>query len=262
MCGIAGALSSRGVAPATLRAMGDSIAHRGPDGEGFLMHSPGGQLRMTRSPEEPAGAPATVGFAHRRLAIIDLSPDNDQPLLDSSGELALLYNGEIYNYVELRSELEALGHEFRTDGDTEALLAAYREWGENCLERLVGMWAFALLDTRRDSLFLARDRFGIKPLYYWAGQNELYFASEIKALLTVPAVPREPDEAVLRRFLLSGAVDDSDATFFSGIHIVTGGSLRVGPARPGACRDARAPVLVPAPRGIRRELPRGGPPVR
>ncbi len=103
-------------------------------------------------------------------------------------------------------------------GDTEALLAAYREWGENCLERLVGMWAFALLDTRRNTLFLARDRFGIKPLYYWAGDNELYFASEIKALLTVPAVPREPDEAVLRRFLLSGAVDDSDATFFRGIH--------------------------------------------
>ena len=197
--------------------MGDSIAHRGPDGEGFLMRSPGGELRMTRSPEAPAVGPATIGFAHRRLAIIDLSADNDQPLLDSTGECALLYNGEIYNYVELRSELEALGHEFRTDGDTEALLAAYREWGEDCLERLVGMWAFALLDTRRNSLFLARDRFGIKPLYYWVGDGELYFASEIKALLTVPAVPREPDQAVLRRFLLSGAVDDSDATFFSGI---------------------------------------------
>jgi asparagine synthase (glutamine-hydrolysing) len=216
VCGIAGAISADGVDPAALSVMGDAIRHRGPDGRGYLLWSPGDELRLERSVQ---GRPASarVGLAHLRLSIIDLRETNDQPLVSADGSLALSFNGEIYNYVELRAELEALGHSFRTEGDTEVLLAAYSEWGPACVERLVGMWAFALLDARRSTVLLSRDRFGIKPLYYTLAGGTLYFASEIKALLTVPQVRPEPDEAVVRRYLLSGSVDETDRTFFAGV---------------------------------------------
>jgi asparagine synthase (glutamine-hydrolysing) len=200
--------------------MGDRIAHRGPDGEGYLIGSVGsGPLRRS-SRSEITGADdtsAAVGFAHRRLTIIDLSERSDQPLVDTSGEYAIAYNGEVYNYVELREELRRLGHSFRSNGDTEVVLEAYKEWGAECVDRFVGMWAFAILDRPGRRVLLSRDRFGIKPLYYARVGDALYFASEIKALLEVPGLEVEPNEELVRRFLLDGGVDFSEQTFFRGV---------------------------------------------
>lgn len=228
MCGIAGIVSPHGVDSSQLRLMGSVLAHRGPDGEAFLGWRPGAPLRAVHEPEPDA----TVGFAHRRLSILDLTHAADQPMVDPAGELALIYNGELYNYVELRAELAARGHGFRGTGDTEVLLAAYREWGRDCVERMVGMWAFALVDTRDDTLLLSRDRFGIKPLYWTPHAGGVAFASEIKALLAIGA-PREPDERVVRRYLLTGRVDETAATFFS--------AIRQLPAAHDAAIDLRAP---------------------
>ena len=219
MCGLAGIINQDGVDPAALGSMAEAIAHRGPDGRGYLLHRAGGAPSYGRTPEQAARGPERpqVGFAHLRLAIIDLREINDQPLFDPSGELALSFNGEIYNYVELREELERLGHEFRTDGDTEVLLAAYSEWGPACVERLVGMWAFSILDSRRNVVFLSRDRFGVKPLYWTLHDGALHFASEIKALQAVPGAAPEPNEEVVRRYLLTGGVDETEQTFFDGV---------------------------------------------
>jgi asparagine synthase (glutamine-hydrolysing) len=183
MCGIAGILRCDGAAPGPelLRAMTTAIAHRGPDGDGFFRDGP-------------------VGLGHRRLAIIDLVT-GDQPMASDDGSLVLIFNGEIYNFRELRLELEARGAAFRTTSDTEVILHAYEAWGVDCLPRLRGMFAFALWDKTRRRLFLARDRVGIKPLVYaWDGRR-LLFGSEIKALLEDPELPRELDWEALRDFL-------------------------------------------------------------
>jgi asparagine synthase (glutamine-hydrolysing) len=220
MCGIAGAISPKGVDPDVLIRMDDRIAHRGPDGEAYLLESTGkGSLRRSSRAEITGvdDSSAAVGFAHRRLTIIDLSERSDQPLVDASGDYAITYNGEVYNYVELREDLRRLGHSFTSDGDTEVVLEAYKEWGVGCVERFIGMWAFAILDRLRRTVLLSRDRFGIKPLYYARVGDSLYFASEIKALLAVPDLEVEPNEEVVRRFLLDGGVDYSEETFFRGI---------------------------------------------
>ena len=183
MCGIAGILRVDG-APAgadLLRAMTGAIAHRGPDGDGFFCEGP-------------------VGLGHRRLAIIDLAT-GDQPMAAGDGSVVVIFNGEIYNFRELRRELEIRGVTFRTTSDTEVILQAYQAWGVDCLPRLRGMFAFALWDKRRRRLFLARDRVGIKPLVYaWDGRR-LLFGSEIKALLEDRRLPREIDWEALRDFL-------------------------------------------------------------
>jgi asparagine synthase (glutamine-hydrolysing) len=221
MCGIAGAIApSSGIDPSVLIRMNDRISHRGPDGEGYLLGSSGkGRLRRSSRDEveNSAEALSAVGFAHRRLTIIDLTERSDQPLVDASGKFAISYNGEVYNYLELREELIRLGHSFRSEGDTEVVLEAYKEWGGRCVERFVGMWAFAILDNSRRSVLLSRDRFGIKPLYYARVGDALYFASEIKALLGVPGLEVQPNEELVRRFLLDGGVDYSEETFFRGI---------------------------------------------
>ena len=183
MCGIAGIFRCDGAAPGPelLRAMTSAIAHRGPDGDGFFCDGP-------------------VGLGHRRLAIIDLVT-GDQPMSADDGSAVLIFNGEIYNFRELRRELEARGAAFRTTSDTEVILRAYEAWGVDCLPRLRGMFTFALWDKARRRLFLARDRVGIKPLVYaWDGRR-LLFGSEIKALLEDPALPRELDWEALRDFL-------------------------------------------------------------
>jgi asparagine synthase (glutamine-hydrolysing) len=221
MCGIAGAITTAGgIDPSVLIRMSDRIEHRGPDGEGYLIDAAQGDALRRSSRDQitgHGGTPPTVAFAHRRLTIIDLSERSDQPLIDASGDYGIAYNGEVYNYLELRDELESLGHSFRSQGDTEVVLEAYKEWGIGCVERFVGMWAFAILDRPRRTLQLSRDRFGIKPLYYARVGEALYFASEIKALLAVPGLEMEPNEEVVRRFLLDGGVDQSDETFFTGI---------------------------------------------
>lgn len=194
--------------------------HRGPDGCGYLLHGHGLPLAVADRLGDPrlAGpAPATVGFAHRRLSILDLSAGSDQPMVDSSGRYGLTYNGEIYNYIELRNELSKLGHAFRTQGDTEVVLNAYKEWGTDCVQRFVGMWALAIVDATNSQLFLSRDRFGIKPLFYCFVFGELRFASEIKALIAGGNLELEPNVDAVRQFLLVGRADASDESFFRGI---------------------------------------------
>src|SRR5438552_4240 len=150
MCGILGVASRQRITNRNWIAMGgDAMRHRGPDDAGEWW-APDGR----------------VGFGHRRLAIIDLSPAGHQPMRDGTGDLCIVLNGEIYNFIELRRELAAKGHTFRSASDTEVVLAAYREWGTDCLSRLNGMFAFALYDLRRQTLFMARDRAGEKPLFY------------------------------------------------------------------------------------------------
>src|SRR5437879_4451648 len=149
MCGIAGIYNTDGepLDRDTLARMAHAIAHRGPDGEGFYFD--GG-----------------VGLAHRALRIIDLSDAAMQPMTNEDGKLWLIFNGEIYNYIELRPELQARGHRFHSQSDSEVILHAYEEWGVDCLHRFNGMFAFALWDSPRQRLFIARDRIGVKPLYY------------------------------------------------------------------------------------------------
>ena len=219
--------------------MADAIQHRGPDGEGYLLCASDGQLRVHHSREvlerDDLQRRASIGLAHRRLSIIDLSEASAQPMVAKSGELAIAYNGELYNYVELREELVDLGHRFRTTGDTEVVLQAYAEWGSSCVERMVGMWALAILDLRRQVLFLTVDRFGIKPLFYTVSQGALYFASEIKALAAVPGLRLEPSERVVGRFLAIARGDETAHTFFDGIlRLEPGHTLTVAIDRPSA----------------------------
>jgi asparagine synthase (glutamine-hydrolysing) len=207
MCGIAGVFNVDGkpVAVSVLKRMTDIIRHRGPDGEGFWTES-------------------FVGFGHRRLAIIDLSPLGHQPMRTPGGELVITYNGEIYNFQELRIELESLGHAFRSKSDTEVLLHAWLEWGEDCVQRLNGMFAFAIWESRTHRLRLVRDRYGIKPLYYWWDGNTLLFASEIKALLQHPAVKaRVSIEALNEYFSFQNVL--SDLTLFEGVRLLPPASI-------------------------------------
>ena len=175
MCGIAGIFNTDGkpVSVVTLRSMTDAIAHRGPDGEGFFTDS-------------------FIGLGHRRLAIIDLSEAGHQPMVTPEGDAVLSYNGEVYNFQELRTELEGNGYSFRSRTDTEVVLFAYKKWGIRCVERFNGMFAFAVWDKRSQTLLLARDRYGIKPLYYTQLGSTVLFASEIKAFLKHPWSVPEP----------------------------------------------------------------------
>ena len=170
MCGIAGImdLHGKGFEYQELAIMADTLSHRGPDGEGFALLSEKFQECRFCSAYELANQKggAYCGFAHRRLAIIDLSDDGIQPMSYDDGRLWITFNGEIFNYIELRKELETLGRHFHTATDTEVLIQAYEEWGIDCLHKFNGMWAFAIWDLHKQRLFISRDRFGIKPLYY------------------------------------------------------------------------------------------------
>src|SRR5438034_1989868 len=206
MCGLVVmlGLGGRQADAAVLSQMARSIAHRGPDDSGlYLDHQ--------------------VGFGFRRLAILDLSPTGHQPMCSEDGELVIVFNGEIYNYIELREELRAAGHCFRSTSDTEVLLAAYREWGPECLGRLNGMWAFVIHDRRRGVLFGARDRFGVKPLFVHHGKDAWLLASEVKAILASGLYVRETNWQVTADFLLHGKLDETPATFYAGIEQVPPG---------------------------------------
>ena len=200
MCGIAGQYCLDGKEPdlKLLSVMSERLAHRGPDGKGIHTSGP-------------------VALAHRRLAIIDLSEEGLQPMTSEDGTMWLVFNGEIYNFVELREELIEKGHRFHSKSDTEVILHAYEEWGHECLNRFNGMWAFALWDDSRQELFCARDRFGIKPFYYAQTGDSFLFASEIKALLAHPDVGTKPDDATLSSYLAWGVLDHSERTMFNGI---------------------------------------------
>jgi asparagine synthase (glutamine-hydrolysing) len=198
MCGIVGfrspdrfdALSN------ALRAATDTLRHRGPDGEGLFLDVRAG-----------------VGLGHRRLAVLDLTDAARQPMAAADGALVLTYNGEIYNFRALRTDLAARGHRFRGDGDTEVLLAAWRQWGPDCLDRLIGMFAFAVWDARTRTLFLARDRLGVKPMFYHRNGKTLAFASEPKALAALPGFSRRPDPEALPLLLHYGYIPGPRSAF-------------------------------------------------
>jgi asparagine synthase (glutamine-hydrolysing) len=195
MCGIAGIIGPvEDVTEERLGALRAAVAHRGPDGSGVEI-----------IPSSTAGV--AVGLVHTRLAIIDPSAAGAQPMHDAASERWLTFNGEIYNYRELRKELEAAGHRFRTRTDTEVVLTAYAEWGSACVERFAGMFAFALWDARTQSIFCAVDRFGIKPLYLWRGKNgTIAFASEVRALLSSELIPRRIDHEAVASYLAFGSI--------------------------------------------------------
>ncbi|MBI2371976.1 MAG: asparagine synthase (glutamine-hydrolyzing) [Deltaproteobacteria bacterium] len=184
MCGISGVLGFGGApaSPAIVRAMTAALSHRGPDGEGHYVNGP-------------------IGLGHRRLAILDPSPAGRQPMSTESGSVWITYNGEIYNFRELRAILEGRGHRFRSNSDTEVILRAYEEWGIECIHQFNGMFAFALWDRGRGRLWLVRDRLGIKPLFYALLSDRLLFASEIKALLCDRTFERRVDPIALHHYL-------------------------------------------------------------
>lgn len=198
MCGITGILANHSInilRPLTL--MSEALAHRGPDADG---------LEIWRYQDSHQAA-----FAHRRLAIIDLSPSGKQPMTGTDRRYSITFNGEIYNYLALREQLQAEGVGFATDTDTEVLLRLYEKHGKDCLRFLQGMFAFALRDHQTGEVFIARDRLGIKPLYYYAGNHLFLFASEIRALLASGLVPRLLDTLALHSFLSFGAVQEPRA---------------------------------------------------
>jgi len=202
MCGIAGILdlNGRAVAEGDLRRMVMAERHRGPDDTGFYVKG-------------------SAGLGHARLSIIDLSHDASQPMSSADGRHVIVHNGEVYNYLELRDELLQLGCAFKSKSDTEVILNAYRQWGEGCLNRFNGMWSFAILDLAKNELFCSRDRFGVKPFYYYYDGKIFAFASEIKALLAHPAIKAAPNDSTIFKYLASGYgyMDISDDTFFAGI---------------------------------------------
>jgi asparagine synthase (glutamine-hydrolysing) len=185
MCGICGVVGHAD--EQLIKKMLGRIAHRGPDDEGVY-------LAETSSGKR-------VGLGHRRLSIIDLSPAGHEPMSDETGRIWLTYNGEIYNFKTLRRELESLGHSFKSNTDAEVIIYAYLEWGRECVEKFNGMFAFAIWDSQDESLFIARDRIGIKPLYYADTPAGFAFASEIKALLAIPGMQRTVDLAALDQFM-------------------------------------------------------------
>ena len=214
MCGIAGFLSTGAARPGegVLRAMGDALAHRGPDASGTHL-SPDGR----------------VGLSHRRLSILDLSPTGAQPMYSADGSLVLSFNGEVYNFREIRAELEGKGHAFRGGSDTEVMLAAFREWGvDAAVRRFIGMFAFALWDAGAGKLYLVRDRLGIKPLYLARLPGMLLFASELKALLAYPDFPREVNRSALQYFLEFQYVPGPHAIYRNVEKVLPGHIVEIG----------------------------------
>jgi len=204
-------LDGRPVSPVTLRRMTDAIKHRGPDGEGFYIDN-------------------FIGLGHRSLAIIDSAGNGHHPMVNDKNEVAITFKGKIYNFLELRRKLEELGYQFHSKTDSEVVLQAYQEWGANCVSLLNGMFAFAIWDRRLQRLLLARDRYGIKPLYYAFFGDCFLFASEQKAILTHPSAAKRIDlEAVLEYFTFQNLF--TDKTFFKDIHLfppATWGTVDLG----------------------------------
>jgi len=231
MCGIAGFITPN-LQPAHTDALGralERLRHRGPDDSGTAL-----------LPAAPAAGQPCVGLGNRRLAILDLSPASHQPMSSRDGRWTLVYNGELYNYRELRSELERLGHTFRSPGDTEVLLTAFAEWGAAALPRLVGMFAFAIHDQLERRVTLARDPFGIKPLYYALAGDTLVFASEIPAILEFPGVSRTVDSQRFHDFLTSANTDAGGGTLFADIRQLPAGHFMQVPLdRPTGAQPTR-----------------------
>ncbi len=237
MCGIAGIVnftsSNRDLAQTALR-MNNAIRHRGPDGEGYLLITQDNEIaaygkdtppsiiqsNIPHKPLQPLGDSTGLKavLAHRRLSIIDITATGHQPLCNMSKTLWIVFNGELYNYIELREELEQKGHSFHTSSDTEVALAAYAEWGCECVNRFNGMWAFVIYDKQKKQLFASRDRFGVKPFYYCKNEHQFGFASEQKALLKSGIVSFNPNEKAVFDYWLFSALEEEEEGMFKGIH--------------------------------------------
>ena len=229
MCGISGYLDlEQGVNPQVLQQMNDIIVYRGPDDEGYALIGAEhctfckGQGTIPEVALPPLNqtdcSPYFLGFGHRRLSIVDLSANGHQPMAMPERGLVVTYNGEIYNYIELREELTSLGYTFQTTSDTEVLLYAYCQWGEDCLTHFNGMWGFALWDSAEKKLFCARDRLGAKPLHYYHQGNRFLFGSELKQLCQDPSIPHHFNEAYLASTLVYSWSDYSDETLIQGFY--------------------------------------------
>jgi len=207
--------------------MTDLQAHRGPDGEGFVACWENAErfhhAFLPHTAQWDGRAPLAVGLGHRRLAILDLSERGRQPMTVADGQSWIVFNGEIYNHLELRAQLETLGYCFTTRTDTEVLLQAYRHWGEDCLGHLQGMFAFAIWDGARGRLFCARDRLGIKPFYYATPSGSFVFASEMKALLAFPGLDATPDDDAVLDFLVHGNCDYGERTLVRAVKALPAG---------------------------------------
>lgn len=250
MCGIAGIyhLDGMPINVPQLRRMAELLRHRGPDDEGYaLFDTQTGHAFHFKGPDSPAALDlpdirsaqvpqANLGLAERRLAILDLSSAGHTPMVSPDGTLTIVFNGEIYNYVELREILRGLGYVFHSTGDTEVLLAAYREWGEACVERFNGMWAFAIWDARARHLFCSRDRFGVKPFYYVQTPTLFAFASEPKALWSVGLVAPQPNAPLLEDFLAGFEASRQDETLFAEIRQLPAGHILTVTAAGGSPR--------------------------
>lgn len=239
------------------------LRHRGPDDEGFLTVGRNGVTAWGGADTPPAAYQAEAPFrpaarweesndtveawlalGHRRLSILDLSPLGHQPM-SYGGRYWIVYNGEVYNYLELRAELEAAGDRFLSHSDTEVILAAYARWGSQCLNRFNGMWALAIYDSQTQQLFLARDRFGVKPLYYWQSDGLLAFASEIKAFTVLPGWRARLDAQAAHDFLVSAHQDHSAHTLFADVRQLEPGHSLLLDGRACARGDNVAPTVQP-----------------
>lgn len=227
MCGIAGIYSKQGKNYSrVIKEMTDKIRHRGPDDEGFYVGSyerntfyelTGKDSKIPGERIEDFSETANLFLGHRRLSILDLSPMGHQPMLNARKNIAIIYNGEIYNYIEIKEELKSLGCCFRTNSDTEVLLTAYEVWGEKCLEKLNGMWVFVIFDKEKNVLFGARDRFGVKPFYYYIDNEHFAFASEIKALINLPFYKKEINNKAVYDYLVLNQLENDEEGFFKDI---------------------------------------------
>ncbi len=239
MCGIVGSIQTGKNEPfreQVRRAM-DHMVHRGPDGKGFeeFVVTDGTAAHSLEAP-----APATVLFGHRRLAIIDLSETARQPMATPDGRFHLIFNGEIYNYREIGAELKSLGYTFRTRSDAEVLLLAWQRWGITLLPRLTGMFSFAVLDRENATVLLARDPFGIKPLYYFQSRDSVVFASEIAPLLNFPGVSRRADAQTVYEFLSGVFGERSNRTFFQDVQQLPAAHyLKISCLSPGTAAPIR-----------------------
>lgn len=238
MCGIAGIITKTNTTSLKdeVFAMSQAIKHRGPDGEGFAFFSESKAL-PAYSNETPlvnkqsqsflfnpnvalqnVQGDFNIAFSHRRLSIIDLTESGHQPMCDTSANYWITFNGEVYNYIEIKEELKSKGHVFVTQTDTEVVLEAYKEWGVDCLQKFNGMFAFALLDKKNNQVFCARDRVGVKPFYYSNTNNAFAFASEYKAFIKSKLVAFEINEVQQFDFIVNGNLENTEQSLFNGIY--------------------------------------------
>ena len=248
MCGIAAIVSKESFIANSLKKMANVISHRGPDDQGYYftngnensVHLGGDDTPSNVYHSNHSYTPKNnidkdldsrfkLGLAHRRLSILDLSPSGHQPMSINNDRFWIIYNGEVYNYLEVKSDLINKSHEFKSNSDTEVILAAYAEWGPDCFNKFVGMWSLIIYDSLKNELFASRDRYGIKPLYYWLSpKNNLHFASEIKQFTVLDEWKSTMNSQRVSDYLAYAFTDHTDETMFQGVYQVPGGhSIRL-----------------------------------